>query len=183
MCSRVDAFFGHAEVFNQEAFDQTVSQWGDTIDTETAVDAIMSRLDTSKETNPQFSLSDLGEAFLLGETAAIISILGDHEEFTAETSIVEYLFGTLPTKNNPPPPPLLSIPLVPPWFHVANAGLENERLPTELGWKRRDTPFTEENLNEGLETIGAEYTKRMNSTSPSKRGGSFKRRIGHAVVY
>lgn len=91
----MDAFFGHADVFNQEAFDETVSNWGNTIDVETAVDAIMARIKRSEDTNPQYSLSELGESFLIGETAAIISILGDHEADTVDTSIVEYLFGTL----------------------------------------------------------------------------------------
>ena len=38
-------------------------------------------------------MSDLGEMFLLGETAAFISILGDKEALTVDTTLVEYLFG------------------------------------------------------------------------------------------
>lgn len=67
----------------------------------------MARLERSKKTNPQFSLSDLGEMFILGETAAFISILGDKGALTVDTTLVEYLFGTF-SSARPPFPPKLS---------------------------------------------------------------------------
>ncbi|SPO06528.1 related to chloroperoxidase [Cephalotrichum gorgonifer] len=148
--SRVDNFFGHADAFNQEAFDETASYWGDVVSTETAVDALIARRDRSKKTNPHFSLSELGEAFLIGETAAFINILGDAEAGTANTTVVRYLF-------------------------------ENERLPTELGWKRREVAFTEQDLSDGMDIIGEEYRKRLNSTTPSKRGEGYKRVTPHGT--
>lgn len=57
------------------------------------MDAIVARIKRSEDTNPEYSLSELGQNFLIGETAAIISILGDHEEGTADTAMAEYLFG------------------------------------------------------------------------------------------
>lgn len=92
--SRVDAFHGHADIFNQEAFDETRSHWGDIVNVESGAAAIVARMKTCKSTNPQYSLSQLGEAFILGETAAFISILGDAEALTVEKTRVEYLFRT-----------------------------------------------------------------------------------------
>lgn len=91
--SRLDAFFGHGEVFSQETFDQTRSYWGDIIDAESGVNAILARLETSNATNPKFSLSAMGEGFLLAETGAFISVLGDSVTLTANKTAVEYLFG------------------------------------------------------------------------------------------
>lgn len=36
---------------------------------------------------------------------------------------------------------------------------------------------------EGMERIGGEYEKRMNSTAPEKRGVGYKRRMRRAKVY
>ncbi|KAK0654314.1 Chloroperoxidase [Cercophora samala] len=97
--SRVDAFHGHADIFNQEAFDETRSHWGDIVDVQSGVSAIVARMKTCKSTNPQYSISQLGEAFILGETAAFISILGDFQTITVDKRRVEYLFQNerLPT--------------------------------------------------------------------------------------
>lgn len=93
--SRVDAFHGHADVFNKEAFDETLSHYGDTVNVEGGAAAIVARMKTCKSTNPTYSLSDLGEAFILGETAAFISVLGDAKSITADKKLVQYLFRKL----------------------------------------------------------------------------------------
>lgn len=93
--SRIDAFHGHAEIFNQEAFDETLSYYGDTVNVESGAAAIVARMKTCKSTNPTYIISDLGESFILGETAAFISILGDAETITANKTLVKYLFGKL----------------------------------------------------------------------------------------
>ena len=54
--------------------------------------AIVARINTCKATNPQFSLSDLGESFTIGETSTFISILGDRESLTVDRRLVEFLF-------------------------------------------------------------------------------------------
>ena len=93
--SRVDAFHGPADVFNEGAFAETLSHYGDTLDVKSGAAAIIARMKTCKATNPTYSLSDLGEAFILGETAAFISILGDAKTITADKKRVEYLFRKL----------------------------------------------------------------------------------------
>ncbi|KAK4643001.1 hypothetical protein QC761_000370 [Podospora bellae-mahoneyi] len=144
--SRVDAFHGHADIFNQEAFDETRSHWGDIVNVESGAAAIVARMKTCKSTNPQYSLSQLGEAFILGETAAFISILGDAETLTVEKTRVEYLF-------------------------------QNERLPTELGWKRPEAQFTTDILVRNLQAVAVEYQKRLNSTVLRKRGVDYAERL------
>jgi len=54
--------------------------------------------------------------------------------------------------------------------------IENERLPTELGWKRPATAFTTDILLASLDKVAAEYGKQLNSSTAatarkSKRGG------------
>ncbi|KAI0881357.1 Cloroperoxidase [Annulohypoxylon maeteangense] len=91
--SRQDSYFGPADVFNEAVFNQTKSYWtGDTITIQMAANARVARLMTSNLTNPEYSLSDLGSAFSIGETAAYIGILGDKKSGTVPKSWVEYLF-------------------------------------------------------------------------------------------
>jgi hypothetical protein len=44
-------------------------------------------------TNPDYSMSDLGAEFSIGESAAYIIVLGDHVSGTVQKAFVEYLFG------------------------------------------------------------------------------------------
>ncbi|KAI1459856.1 Cloroperoxidase [Annulohypoxylon moriforme] len=91
--SRQDAYFGPADVFNEAVFNQTKSFWtGDTITIQMASNARVARLMTSNLTNPEYSLSDLGSAFSIGESAAYVGILGDKKSGTVPKSWVEYLF-------------------------------------------------------------------------------------------
>ncbi|KAI2467590.1 Cloroperoxidase [Annulohypoxylon bovei var. microspora] len=91
--SRQDSYFGPADVFNEAVFNQTKSFWtGDTIDVQMASNARVARLMTSNLTNPEYSLSDLGSAFSIGESAAYIAILGDKKSGTVPKTWVEYLF-------------------------------------------------------------------------------------------
>lgn len=96
--SRRDAFHGHADAFDRGVFDETRRHWGhgDTVNVVNGVSAIVGRINTSKRTNPEFVLSELGEDFTLGETGAYIAILGDRTTLTVEKRRVEYLFGTFP---------------------------------------------------------------------------------------
>ncbi|KAI1105729.1 Cloroperoxidase [Jackrogersella minutella] len=91
--SRQDAYFGANDVFNATVFNQTKSYWtGDVIDIQMAANARVARLMTSNLTNPEYSLSDLGAAFSVGESAAYIAILGDKVSGTVPKTYVEYLF-------------------------------------------------------------------------------------------
>lgn len=58
-----------------------------------AADARYARVQDSNITNPTFALSELGEEFGYGESAAYIIILGDKTAGTVQKSWVEYLFG------------------------------------------------------------------------------------------
>lgn len=64
-----------------------------------AAESRQARIRTSNATNPQYSLSELGVGFSLGEAAAYLIILGERGNYTARKSVVEYLFGEsfLPT--------------------------------------------------------------------------------------
>ncbi|KAI2622370.1 Cloroperoxidase [Hypoxylon sp. NC1633] len=91
--SRQDAYFGPAGTFNEAVFNQTKSYWtGDIIDVQMGSNARVARLMTSNLTDPEYSLSDLGSAFSIGETAAYIIVLGDKVSGTVPKSWVEYLF-------------------------------------------------------------------------------------------
>ena len=58
-----------------------------------AANAMVARQSTSKATNPEYELSDLGDGFATGESAAYILVLGDKAAGTVDRSVVEFLFG------------------------------------------------------------------------------------------
>ncbi|KAK7953489.1 Cloroperoxidase [Apiospora saccharicola] len=99
--SRQDAYFGPPDKFNRTIFAETQSYWhGPVINTTMAAAARQARIRTSNATNPQYSLSDLGSGFSLGEAAAYLIILGERGNYTARRNVVQYLFENekLPTK-------------------------------------------------------------------------------------
>ncbi|KAL4744671.1 hypothetical protein BDW72DRAFT_212277 [Aspergillus terricola var. indicus] len=142
--SRQDAYFGDNHDFNQAVFDETRSYWPDhIIDVQAAALSREARVNTSKATNPNYSMSQLGEDFSYGETAAYLIVLGDKESGTVDRSWVEYMF-------------------------------ENERLPTELGWTKRNETITLEDLSSMLQRI-VEAT----SSASDEREEVVKRRSLH----
>ncbi|KAL2163777.1 hypothetical protein VTH06DRAFT_5836 [Thermothelomyces fergusii] len=91
--SRADAYFGNVLQFNQTVFDETKTYWdGDVIDLRMAARARLGRIKTSQATNPTYSMSELGDAFTYGESAAYVVVLGDKESRTAKRSWVEWFF-------------------------------------------------------------------------------------------
>ena len=81
-------------MFDQATFDLTKAFFtGPVIDVQMAADARKARMDASNATNPTFSLSDLGNGFSLGETAAYIFMFGDKVAGTVKTSLITYFFG------------------------------------------------------------------------------------------
>ncbi|RYP66388.1 hypothetical protein DL769_006050 [Monosporascus sp. CRB-8-3] len=91
--SRVDFYFGNPQPFNQTVFAQTRSYWTTPIiDVQQAANARWARVETSNATNPNFTLSTLGERFSYGESAAYIVILGNKITGTVPRDWVEYLF-------------------------------------------------------------------------------------------
>ena len=102
MNSRQDFYFGDPQPFNKEVFDETRSYWtAPTVDVQMAANAMMARQATSNATNPDFELSELGDRFATGESAAYIIVLGDKVGGTVQRSVVEYLFG----ESSPSLPP------------------------------------------------------------------------------
>ncbi|KAJ4303280.1 hypothetical protein N0V90_002173 [Kalmusia sp. IMI 367209] len=122
--TRADYYWHHDSVsFNRTVYEETRSYWTTpSITIQQAADARLARYITSNTTNPEYSLSQLGDAFSAGESAAYVVVLGDKLAGTVPRKFVEYLF-------------------------------ENERLPIKLGWKRAEEPFTDEDLNRGMELI------------------------------
>jgi hypothetical protein len=121
--SRADfAVTGDSVSFNQTVYDETRSYWSDTITVQQAAAARLARYTTSKATNPDYSMSNLGDQFSAGESAAYLFIMGNISTLTAPKKFVEYLF-------------------------------ENERLPSEVGWKRPEHVFTANDLSTGIELI------------------------------
>ncbi|KAI0136713.1 Chloroperoxidase [Xylariales sp. AK1849] len=90
--SRGDFYFGDDHTFNETVFDETRSYWSDVIDVQMAANARNGRVATSNATNPTFTLTETGEQFGYGESAAYIIALGDRDSGTVNKSFVEYLF-------------------------------------------------------------------------------------------
>ncbi|RYP51541.1 hypothetical protein DL768_003136 [Monosporascus sp. mg162] len=91
--SRADAYFDNPSVFNQTVFDETRSYWkGLVVDLDEAVISRLARLETSQATNPNYTLSELGRQFGLGEVAAYLTIFGDSSAAAAPKKHLEYFF-------------------------------------------------------------------------------------------
>ncbi|KAJ0118605.1 hypothetical protein N8I77_001602 [Diaporthe amygdali] len=98
--SRQDAAFGDNVSFNSTVFNETRSNWQDTIDVQQAAQARLTRVKTSNTTNPTFGFTKIGEQFSVGESAAYLIVLGNKTTRTANRTVVEYLFEKerLPTE-------------------------------------------------------------------------------------
>jgi hypothetical protein len=108
--------------------------------------ARMGRLATSKKTNPEHSLSKLADGFSWGEMASFFEIMADGTTGTVEKKFIEYWLSM---------PPLhfrraVSIDNI---RLMTTSAIENERLPTEIGWQRRTKTM------QGSERV--EFTKRL----------------------
>ncbi|KAI1488734.1 Chloroperoxidase [Biscogniauxia mediterranea] len=122
--SRPDFYFGDVYLFNETIFNETKAYWtGDMVDVQMAANARLARMRTSRETNPTYSLSELGSIFSAGEAAAYLLVLGDNTTAAvAPKARIEYLF-------------------------------EKERLPFELGWKKPVSPISFELLSSVMDRI------------------------------
>lgn len=104
--SRQDAEFGPADVFNEEAWDETTQYFtGPVVDLAMAAKARTARVVTSAKTNPQFTLPQLGAHFIYGETAAYQFVLGEwdleaevvKDRLLTKEEFVEYFFRMFTT--------------------------------------------------------------------------------------
>lgn len=130
--SRQDAYFGDAVSFNASVFAETTSYWpGDSVDVPQAAAARLGRVRTSQRTNPEYDMSTVGRYFGIGEVAVFILTLGDPTTWKVPRKTVEYLFGEW-----------IRLRFVLCCFFSSAceltlyASVENERLPTEVGWSR-----------------------------------------------
>jgi hypothetical protein len=105
----------------------------------------MGRLATSKKTNPEHSLSKLADGFSWGEMASFFEIMADGTTGTVEKKFIEYWLSMLP--------PILTALLIDNSWLTTISAIENERLPTEIGWQRRTKTM------QGSERV--EFTKRL----------------------
>ncbi|KAM7220425.1 Chloroperoxidase [Rhypophila decipiens] len=91
--SRSDAYYGSTIAFNQSIFDETKSHWtAETVDLRMSANARTARIKTSKATNPEYSMSNLGDSFSLGESAAYVVVIGDKKTATVSRSWLEFFF-------------------------------------------------------------------------------------------
>jgi hypothetical protein len=91
--SRSDAYYGNVLTFNQSVFDETYSYWTDeTVTLQMAANARIARIKTSMATNPTYAMSDLANAFTLGESAAYVVVFGDKTTATVPRAWVKWLF-------------------------------------------------------------------------------------------
>lgn len=130
--SRSDDRFGNNHVFNQTIFDSSRQWWTDEIITakQLAHSKIYRQLE-SRSTNPDYKFTKSTEEFSLGEVAAPIIVFGDMAAGTVERAKVEYFFR----KSNDETFDLR----VETWLTDKK---ENERLPTELGWQKKEKEIT-----------------------------------------
>ncbi|KAK5636267.1 hypothetical protein RRF57_011979 [Xylaria bambusicola] len=91
--SRQDAYFGQWSRFNETVWNWTMDYWtGDILDVQIIANGRAQRSMRSNLTNPDFAISELGNAFSYGENAAILSILGDKVTETCPKIFADYLF-------------------------------------------------------------------------------------------
>ena len=98
------------------------------ITVEQVAKARMGRLATSKKTNPEHSLSKLADGFSWGEMASLFEIMADGTTGTVEKKFIEYWLSMSS---------LFFIALSMIAWLTSTSVVENERLPTEIGWQRR----------------------------------------------
>jgi hypothetical protein len=133
--SRSDAAFGNNHVFNETVFDDSRQWWTEDIVTAGMLaNSKIFRQVQSRSMNPNYTFSASTEEFSLGEVIAPIIAFGSIEDATVKRTLMEYFFGESKRVR----------------FRVfgvgrracANSTEENERLPTELGWSKKEDEIT-----------------------------------------
>ncbi|KAL4880358.1 hypothetical protein BJY04DRAFT_219353 [Aspergillus karnatakaensis] len=91
--SRSDAYFADPNPFNETVWAETASYFTTPMITvEQVAKARMARLATSKQTNPEHSLSLLADGFSWGECASFFEIMADGTTGTVNKTFIEYWF-------------------------------------------------------------------------------------------
>jgi hypothetical protein len=145
--SRSDAYFADPNPFNETVWAESLTYFDtDFISVEQVAKARMGRLATSKKTNPEHSLSKLADGFSWGEMASFFEIMADGTTGTVEKKFIEYWLS-MPPLHFRRAVSINNIRL------MTTSAIENERLPTEIGWQRRTKTM------QGSERV--EFTKRL----------------------
>lgn len=118
----------------------------------------------SKSRNPEYTFTANTEQFSLGEVGAPIIVFGDLESATVEKNLIDFFFGKLRKR-----PLLISVCML---IYV----IENERLPVELGWTKKENAVTLEDITR-ITGIVADATSLL--TSP-KEAPAARRRDLHS---
>lgn len=149
--SRLDAYNGNNHVFNQRVFDETKKYWTEPVITaEHIANSKLARMLQSKATNPEYRFTNTTESFSIGEILAPFIAFGDAENATVRRDLTVYFFGTSSPRESQR---ILN--------RFPNDILEHERLPVELGWKRKEeeTPLSAIlNLMETLNNASSLFT-------------------------
>jgi hypothetical protein len=84
-------------------FEETKQLWGekDVVSMADASRARTGRLVTSAQTNPDFSMTNLGSDFAYGENAAYIFVFGDRVAGEAPRNFLEYWIGKFGAASSP----------------------------------------------------------------------------------
>ncbi|KAE8356997.1 Chloroperoxidase [Aspergillus coremiiformis] len=91
--SRGDFYFGDNHSFNQTIFDQARSHWiRPILDLHAVAEARLTRMATSKATNPTFNVTGNPLLFSYTQAASYVLTFGDRVSGTVDRSWVEYLF-------------------------------------------------------------------------------------------
>jgi hypothetical protein len=160
--SRGDAYFGNNHDFNQTIFDQTRAYWtNETLTAEMLANCRMARQIQSKAFNPTYYLPALIDGFAFAELASPIVVFGDVNAGTVDRKLVEYFFRKFTRGTG------LHDSLYGPLTRTA----ENERLPTELGWRRRESEVTLKDLDIVLQMLRAASSLTTPTKEDTLRGG------------
>ncbi|KAM0270889.1 hypothetical protein ACHAQH_009274 [Verticillium albo-atrum] len=135
--TRTDDFFGNNHIFNQTVFDESRSYWSsDVLDAKILANSKAAPQVTSRTSNPTYTFTSDMEQFSLGEIAAPIIGLGDMEAGTVSRAFVEFWIRKSCRF-------LQSV-----WDGTVadDLGTGNEKLPSELGWVKKQVPVTLQNI-------------------------------------
>lgn len=144
--SRMDAYYGNNHLFNPSVFASSKQFWTSSVLTaQQLANSKLARQIDSRAFNPTYTFTATMEQFSLGELAAPIIAFGDSEVGTADRALVEYFFGMLVWQ--------LQTIAVRNKMILINHSLENERLPTSLGWSKKNETVSLRDILKAVEHI------------------------------
>jgi hypothetical protein len=145
----MDAYYGNNHLFNPSIFASSKQFWTSSVlSAEQLANSKLARQIDSRAFNPTYTFTATMEQFSLGELAAPIIAFGDSEAGTADRALVEYFFGMSGVEQGSS--------FSSGWVG-SHADLltfaENERLPAELGWSKKNETVTLQDILKAVEHI------------------------------